>query len=87
MAIDSDSVGVIQTAQGNQDKQTKDSGSSRSIGPGDVISLDQVDLALAAKMNLVNDVSLFRQMPSQPTDYCRQLIESGSHATTRNFFS
>ncbi|KAJ6028896.1 membrane transporter [Penicillium canescens] len=55
MAIDSYSVGVIQTEQGNQDEQTKDSGSSRSIGPGDVISLDQVDLALAAKMNLVND--------------------------------
>jgi hypothetical protein len=61
MAIDSDSVGFIQTEQGNQDEQTKDSGSSRSIGPGDVILLDQVDLALAAKMNLVNDVSLFRQ--------------------------
>jgi hypothetical protein len=77
MAIDSDSVGFIQTEQGNQDDQTKDSGSSRSIGPGDVISLDQVDLALAAKMNLVNDVSLFRQMPSQPTDDCRTIDRIG----------
>jgi hypothetical protein len=63
MAIDSDNVEVIQTEQWNQDEQTKDSG---SIGLGDVISLDQVDQALAAKMNLVNNVRLSRQMACQP---------------------
>ncbi|KAJ5761747.1 membrane transporter [Penicillium nucicola] len=52
MAIQSDSVGAIQPEARREDEPTKD---SSSIGQGDVISLDQVDLALAAKMNLVND--------------------------------
>jgi hypothetical protein len=86
MAIDSDSVGVVRTEQqGNHDEPTKDSG---SIAPGDVISLDQVDLALAAKMNLVNEVRLFRKKSHlTPTDSCRQLITSASLATTQNCFS
>lgn len=55
MAIDSDSVGVSHIENGVDQVANKD---PAPTGPGDVMSLDNVDQALSAKMHYVNNVSL-----------------------------
>lgn len=56
MAIKSDEVvGDAQQYDGEPSKSIMDSGSTQ-VGLGDLMALDEVDLALNAKMNLVNDV-------------------------------
>lgn len=54
MAIDSEGVGISQVENVEHDMPTKE---PAPTGPGDVMSLDNVDRALSAKMHYVNDVS------------------------------
>lgn len=55
MAIESDSVGISNPQDVGDQVPTK---GPIPTGPGDVMSLDNVDRALSAKMHHVNDVSL-----------------------------
>lgn len=63
MTTKSDKAGTAPTGDGDQ-VQSMVSSVSVVDGSGDLLSLSQVDHALAAKMQLVNDVSLSQEIIS-----------------------
>lgn len=82
MAIDSEGVGISQVENVEHDMPTKE---PAPTGPGDVMSLDNVDRALSAKMHYVNDVSTgqrVRVCEYVHTAYsCRPSTQLASHTT------
>lgn len=61
MATKIGKMGGAQTEEESQD-MTAVASSSALAGSDDMLSLGQVDQALATKMHLVNDVSLFKRI-------------------------
>lgn len=88
MANDSETVGISHVGNVEHEMPTKE---PAPTGPGDVMSLENVDRALSAKMHYVNDVSNEQRETTHEdvhTANTRRLsTQSASQATIPNYSS